>query len=113
MRIKNAYEELLFGNIEKKYDDFELNVLAKCQSNISKVKVKRGQGAKMIFNDPNDLLHADSMWVVITRVIDNDHFVGILDNYPFYVKNVKYGDRIEFKRSEIMSLCDDKGKIIL
>lgn len=45
----------------------------------------------------------EHMWVKITG-IKNNSIIGILDNEPFLVKNVRVGDIVEVKFNEIEDL---------
>ncbi|AEM23231.1 Protein of unknown function DUF2314 [Brachyspira intermedia PWS/A] len=36
--------------------------------------------------------------------INKDNFVGILDNKPYYIESIKYGDEIIFKIENIIDI---------
>jgi len=42
----------------------------------------------------------EHIWVILT-VVDGDSLTGTLDNDPFQLTNVKWGDIISFDRSEV------------
>lgn len=43
----------------------------------------------------------EHMWVMITNVIDKDTFKGRLDNDPMLADDLKFGDIVMFKRSDV------------
>jgi uncharacterized protein YegJ (DUF2314 family) len=42
------------------------------------------------------LAHAERMWVIVTEDLGNKSFKAVLDNEPFGLKSVKYGDILYF-----------------
>lgn len=57
-----------------------------------------GDNVKLCFNEK------ERMWVKITEIVNIDHIIGTLDNDPVDVKEIKYGDRIEFSYRNIYSI---------
>lgn len=67
-------------------------------------KLRRGSLVKLIFafnTDDEDAPRAERMWVKITQR-DNDRFKGKLNNDPFYIKDLKYKEIIEFEEKHII-----------
>ncbi|WP_157151709.1 DUF2314 domain-containing protein [Brachyspira sp. SAP_772] len=60
---------------------------------------------KLIFVEENDSSETipERMWVKIIE-INKDNFVGILDNNPYYIESIKYGDEIVFKVENIIDI---------
>lgn len=60
---------------------------------------------KLIFqfecDDPNTPA-AERMWVIIDSIDENGFFLGTLDNDPFYIKDLKAGDQVMFKKEHII-----------
>lgn len=68
--------------------------------------LEMGTLVKLIFllNEPmEDGCEAERMWVKITEH-NNNEFKGILDNKPFFLKNIKCGDEICFKGENIATI---------
>jgi hypothetical protein len=55
----------------------------------------------------SDNCRAERMWVTITEK-DGDHFVGLLENEPVYIKNLSVGSPIEFAVSNIAQILIPK-----
>jgi hypothetical protein len=49
---------------------------------------------------------AERMWVQINKV-DSGHFEGYLDNDPYYIPDIKAGDRVEFEKKHIIQMSID------
>lgn len=60
---------------------------------------------KLIFVEKNGNPETvpERMWVKIIE-INKDDFVGILDNKPYYIESIKYGDEIVFKIENIIDI---------
>lgn len=61
---------------------------------------------KLIFSFPEQLENgccAERMWVCITEITE-DGFCGELDNQPYYLKDLKAGDRITFQKKHIAAI---------
>ncbi|MGN1223507.1 MAG: DUF2185 domain-containing protein [Ruminococcus sp.] len=61
---------------------------------------------KLIFSFPEQLENgccAERMWVCITEITE-DGFCGELDNHPYYLKDLKAGDRITFQKKHIAAI---------
>lgn len=72
--------------------------------------VKPGEVVKLIFefdSDDPDAPGAERMWVRVTRVEPGPKFVGALDNYPKYIKDLAYGDTIEFEPCHVVNTEHD------
>ncbi|MEI0488440.1 DUF2314 domain-containing protein [Brachyspira pulli] len=92
--LENAFE------LNKEYPDtFEIP----SQKEIESLKVN--DLVKLIFVEENDNPETmpERMWVKIIK-INKDNFIGILDNYPYYIESVKYGDEIVFKIENIIDI---------
>lgn len=79
-------------------------------------KLKPGNICKLIFSFESDNAEdpdAERMWVLIDG-IDNNKYVGRLDNEPFYIKDLKAGDIITFEPKHIIDLDveDDEPNIV-
>jgi len=75
-------------------------------------KLEPGNICKLIFSFESDNPEhpsAERMWVIIDHV-DNNKFVGHLDNEPFYIKDLKVGDIIEFESKHIIDLDVDDNE---
>lgn len=60
---------------------------------------------KLIFlieSDDPEALNAERMWVLLESVDEYGNYDGILDNTPFYIKDLKAGDQISFKKEHII-----------
>ena len=75
---------------DKRREDF--------QKNFDKYSLGVGSFVKKCFNDNGETEH---MWVKITSLL-GDAIIGILDNEPISVKNVKYRDSVKVKFDEIV-----------
>lgn len=67
-------------------------------------QLKPGNQAKLIFefeSDDPDAPRAERMWVEIAEVSDTG-FSGYLDNYPEYIKDLKYEDPVVFQACHII-----------
>lgn len=53
---------------------------------------------------------AERMWVKI-KFIDNDKFIGVLDNDPYYLKTIKSGDEITFQSNNIASIYSSESTL--
>ena len=92
--LENAFE------LNKEYPDtFKIP----SKKEIDSVKVN--DLVKLIFVEKNDSPETipERMWVKIIE-INKDNFVGILDNKPYYIESVKYGDKIVFKIENIIDI---------
>lgn len=61
---------------------------------------------KLIFvmkQPQKDGCRAERMWVKITEK-QGDIFEGVLNNDPYFLKTIKYGDKISFRRENIASI---------
>jgi hypothetical protein len=78
-------------------------------------KLEPGNICKLIFEFESEIPEhpsAERMWVIIDS-IDNDKFVGHLDNEPFYTEDLKVGDRIEFESKHIIDIDVDDSELNL
>ena len=69
---------------------------------ISKLKV--GDIVKLIFSfesDEPNVPRAERMWVII-QSINSESYVGTLDNDPYHIKDIKAGDRVDFRKEHII-----------
>jgi hypothetical protein len=74
-----------------------------------------GDQVKLIIRGvpPGTEYDAERMWVSVTA-IDGDAMVGALDNQPFDISQLKPGDEIRFRRSDIIDATlegDDRDRI--
>lgn len=60
---------------------------------------------KLIFTEENNdkEIMSERMWIIITE-INGENFTGILDNEPYYLKTIKYGDKVVFKSENIIDI---------
>lgn len=68
--------------------------------------LRRGQLVKLIFlvdTPVEDQPRAERMWVEVKEISGN-HYVGILENEPRYITNLKVGDGIEFGPEHVAAL---------
>ena len=92
--LENAFE------LNKEYPNtFEIPSKKEIES------LKVNDLVKLIFVEENDNPETmpERMWVKIMK-INKDNFIGILDNYPYYIESVKYGDEIVFKIENIIDI---------
>ncbi|MEI0563965.1 DUF2314 domain-containing protein [Brachyspira pulli] len=92
--LENAFE------LNKEYPNtFEIPSKKEIES------LKVNDLVKLIFVEENDNPETmpERMWVKIIK-INKDNFIGILDNYPYYIESVKYGDEIVFKIENIIDI---------
>lgn len=92
--LENAFE------LNKEYSDtFEIPSKKEIES------LKVNDLVKLIFVEENDNPETmpERMWVKIIK-INKDNFIGILDNNPYYIESVKYGDEIVFKIENIIDI---------
>jgi hypothetical protein len=71
---------------------------------ISKLQI--GNLVKLIFRfetDKPEMPGAERMWVIITD-INNGKFTGKLDNDPYYIKDLKHKDVLEFEGKHIIQV---------
>lgn len=70
-----------------------------------------GDQAKIIFRSipPGRLWDAERMWIDITAA-DGDSLTGALDNNPSDTPQLKAGDVIQFKRSDVIDLIWDEER---
>ena len=68
-----------------------------------------GKIVKLIFwrteTDP-PLVKSERMWVIVDKDLGNDNYEGVLDNDPMDLRSVKFGDRVRFKKDEIIDISD-------
>jgi hypothetical protein len=60
---------------------------------------------KLMFSfesDETDVPAAERMWVILDEIAEDGSFKGTLDNDPYYIKDLKAGDEVRFKREHIM-----------
>lgn len=75
-------------------------------------RLKPGDICRLIFRfDSNDPSYpaAERMWVLIEQVHDG-RFTGSLDNEPYYITDLKAGDKIEFGPQHIIDLDIDDNE---
>ncbi len=92
--LENAFE------LNKEYPNtFEIPSKKEIES------LKVNDLVKLIFVEENDNPETmpERMWVKIIK-INKDNFIGILDNDPYYIESVKYGDEIVFKIENIIDI---------
>lgn len=65
--------------------------------------LKKQDIVKLVFIEDDTEHHSERMWVTITDR-DGDNFVGELNNEPFELKSIKYGDRVEFHADNIINI---------
>lgn len=85
----------------------ETNIVLTCREcsdemypNKGKFDVKVGEFAKIRFEAENGLT-SESMWIKVTKV-NGDELEGVLDNDPIFIKSVKYGDIVKFKKEGVL-----------
>ena len=71
------------------------------QKDNANTKIEEGDWIKKAFVDGTE---TEWMWVNVTKIISQDEFEGKIDNEPIVVGNVKLGDVVTVKRSEIAQL---------
>jgi hypothetical protein len=60
---------------------------------------------KLIFlfdSDNPEVPNAERMWVIMDSLDSNGNYSGTLDNDPFYIKDLKAGDLITFRKEHII-----------
>ena len=65
-----------------------------------------GQIVKLVFlldTPAEDMPHAERMWVEVKEVVGT-HYVGVLDNDPRHITNLKAGDVIEFGPEHVAAM---------
>ncbi len=85
----------------------EANIVLTCKEcsdemypNKGKFDVKVGEFAKIRFEAENSLT-SESMWIKVTKV-NGDELEGVLDNDPIFIKSVKCGDIVTFKKEDVL-----------
>jgi hypothetical protein len=73
-----------------------------------------GDMAQIVFRSipPGRKWDAERMWLTITSV-DRDGLRGTLGNQPWDMPQLKVGDLVEFKRSDVISIVWDEDREIL
>ncbi|MAP94361.1 MAG: hypothetical protein CMK07_05360 [Ponticaulis sp.] len=74
--------------------------------------IEPDDSVKLIFRgSPKGLVHdAERMWVIV-QTIHGDDFIGWLDNDPFDMPQIRHGDRVKFKRRQVIQTSwKDKNK---
>lgn len=70
-----------------------------------------GELVKLMFvnnaRTDTDTMQAERMWVEIIQ-IDNDNFVGKLDNQPYEIQGLNAGNEVHFKDYHIMNVYNDE-----
>lgn len=67
-----------------------------------KSALRTGDFVKLVFIGAKDEM-PERMWVIVTA-IDGDKFTGTLDNQPFTLTGISYGDRVEFGAENIIDV---------
>ena len=91
----------ILENVQFIADEFPYTFYKPSDKVISQLKEKNF--VKLIFkfeSDDPEVPSAERMWVEITG-IKKDNFIGILSNEPFHIKDLQYGDKLEFKKCHI------------
>lgn len=73
--------------------------------------LRAGQIVKLVFlldTPGEDMPHAERMWVEVKEVV-GIHYVGVLDNDPRYITNLKAGDIVEFGPEHISAVYLEPG----
>ncbi len=75
--------------------------------------IEPGDIAKVTFRGvpPGDAWDAERMWVVVI-VAHGDRLVGKLDNDPSGLPQLKLGDTVEFKRSDVIDILWSKERLL-
>jgi len=94
----NIKEAESMGNLAVIHKDAGEARRKKFQEENKDLKIGVGDWVKMAFVDGKETEH---MWVKIKKVKDKDNFEGVLDNDPIVVHNIKLGDKVTVKRSDI------------
>lgn len=64
--------------------------------------VRVGDFAKLKFTDGN---RVEYMWVEVVKVDkENNKYEGRVDNDPVLVQSVKYNEKVEFKKDDILQV---------
>ena len=75
-------------------------------------KVAVGENVKLVFefdSDDPEATSAERMWVLVDAVDGNGRFRGRLDNDPYWIKDLKAGDLLEFQDIHIINTEHDDG----
>lgn len=86
------------------------------------LKLKVGDIVKLIFSFESDepsVPGAERMQVII-QSINDEYYIGTLDNDPYHIKDIQAGDQVEFKKENIiqfdtieeLDIEDTNGEII-
>lgn len=70
--------------------------------------LKVGDTVRLIFKmskSQNNGCRAERMWVTITK-INNNKYVGTLNNQPYYLKTINAGDEISFLKENIATVLN-------
>lgn len=87
------------------------NLLNRHERPIRRVgNLHKGEEVKLVFelDKPVAEVSAERMWVTIDR-IEGKRIMGILDNDPIYLKELKAGDKLEFARQNIYDVYEDSA----
>jgi uncharacterized protein YegJ (DUF2314 family) len=80
------------------------NRLKEWQEKNANTKIEVGNYVKMKFIQEDK--EPEWMWVEISNVIGKDDFEGCLANDPLKLTNIKCGDKVQVKRSNISQLLE-------
>lgn len=49
----------------------------------------------------------ERMWVQVTENVADGSYIGVLDNQPAFINDLKYGDKIAFKPENVISILPE------
>lgn len=107
-----TFSEILYevemGNIEFKKESCWIADMAKFQKKYAKLKLKKDDYVKIKFTDLDEV---EWMWLQIMEVLDDNQFIGRLDNVPISIENLKLNDLVHFRFDDIVNAIVNGKKI--
>lgn len=70
--------------------------------------LRKEDHVKLIFelDEPFEQPSGERMWVKVTNVLGEGHYIGVLQNYPVVVAPaISYGDAVEFEARHVIDTC--------
>ncbi len=101
---KPNQEEYVLEDVVKKNSENPRKFIIPTVDEIDNLKV--GNSVRLIFamqTPQDDGCSAERMWLTITE-IKGDRFLGKLENAPYYLKSIKCGDIIDFRKANIATV---------
>ena len=64
-----------------------------------------GDNVKITFKENGS---NESMWIVLTDILENNNLVGTLNNDPLNTPSISYGDEVEFSLENIVDIFSEE-----